>query len=216
MSNKLIWSPNYSVPISSFTIVKSTDMGITFAFLATVDFDTSSGAPNYLPGTKQFFYNDSSGNPGDMYQITASGDNGTSAASLVVTPPASIPLCTIFGYQVDGFGNPGTAIVTCRSIGSKGERWAKTVPGMDAFSTQALGVVAASAEVFTDSNGIWQVSLVQGSYAQIEIPAINFTWTFEVPAKSGPINIRDIPTLRGEALGLFGPEYGERNRFPSS
>lgn len=217
MSVKITWQADPSVTITSFTVIVSTDKGATFTTLATVTFNTASGAPNYDQRLKQFFFVDSSGNPGNIYQVAAIGTNGTSIPEFVIAPPSSYPMCDIFGYVIDAFGDVDTSIpIEVSSFGSRGEKWARNVGGIISQNPMGLGIAAVMRTIFPDNNGIWQISLIQGAFARVSIPILDFTWTFEVPANAGPINIRDLPQLRGQALGVFPEMGGESTRFPES
>lgn len=217
MSVLLTWYPDPAVIISLFNIFVSTDEGITFNLLAAVPFNTAPGAPNYDQRLKQFSYTDSIGIPGNVYQVFAVGADGTSIPEYTIAPPSSFPLCTIYGYMIDAFGNVDqNNEIICRSFGSRGEKWTHNVPGIVGQNPMSLGISDGYRTVFPDQNGLWQVAIIQGIYARIEIPALEFSWVFEVPKSIGPFNIRDVPQLRGQALGVFPDLVGDRTRFPES
>lgn len=215
MSNKIVWGFVTPPAIAHFSLIKSTDGGSTFNALGVVAFDVNGAS--YLPQTQQFFYVDAAGNPGDIYQVFAVGDDGTSPPVTVIAPPVRSALCTVIGYVKDPFGMVDqNTVINVNSMGSRGERWVASPAGLQGFAPMALAITPSLKRVYPDENGLWQVGLVYGAYTRIEIPSIEFSWTFEVPAKPGPINIRDIPQLRGEALGLFQQEDGERMRWSNS
>lgn len=217
MAVKISWSPDLTVPITEFVLTKSVDKGQTFLALVTIPYDTAPASLFYDRKTKRFYYNDLVGNPGDIYQILANGFLGTSKTVIVVAPPTDPDVCTIIGYLSDAFGtiDPGLPIHVY-AYGSRAERWAKNPAGLVAQNPQALGIADNTRTVYPNAAGIWQVELVQGTYARVHIPAIEFSWAFEVPKKLGPVNVRDIPQLRGSALGAFPEMQGDSPVRPES
>jgi hypothetical protein len=213
--NTLTWGYVASPAVTSWVITKSTDGGSTFSALATVAFSVTGA--NFNPQTQQFFYADAAGNPGDIYEVVAVGSAGTSLPVMLIAPPAAPQLCKVIGYLKDPFGGVDqNTVINVNSMGTKGERWVPSTAGLLSQAPMGLAVTPSHRRVYPDANGMWQVSLVYGAYCRVEIPSIDFSWTFEVPAKAGPINIRDLPQLRGEALGLFQQEDGERMGWPNS
>jgi hypothetical protein len=220
MSVTLSWqadnTPN-TPAITQFNVLLSTDLGATFTLLASVPFNTARSNSNYNQQTRQFSYLDSTGNPGNIYQIISVGSNGNSAPVFAIAPPILYSKCAIIGFLVDPFGDADpTQPVKVSSFGSRGERWTKNQPGIVAQQPFALGIIETSKTVYPDATGLWSVELLQSTYAKIEIPCLNYVSVFEVPAVSGPINVRDIPTLRGEESGLFPNQVGDRPAWPES
>lgn len=77
-----------------------------------------------------------------------------------------------------------------------------------------MGVRTEETTIYPNESGIWQVDLVQKSIARITISELQFDWAFEVPAKTGPVNIRDIPQLRGASFdGIWPQESGTPARI---
>jgi hypothetical protein len=217
MSVKLQWINDPSVPVSSFVITLSTDKGQTFSALVTIPFNTAPAAPNYDPRLRQFFYTDLTGVPGNIYRIVANGANGTSIAEFAIAPPLAYPMCQIYSNIVDAFGEVDQSRhILVRSFGTRGEKWTNSPPGIVAYNPMALGIVDSVRTVFSDLTGLWQVSLIQGTYARIEIPDLQYSWAFMVPNEVGPVNIRDIPALRGSALGIYPEMMGDRDPLVES
>lgn len=213
MSVTIFWLGN-SVD-TSYALEKSTDKGISYTDVATVTFDVNGS--HYDKQKKQFFYADDAGNPGDIYRITSTGAYGISKPTFVIAPPESPPTCVIIGYLMDVFGYVDQRVsVHVTAFGSPGEKWVQNPVGVVAQNTLATGLLGRSSVVNPTDGGIWQVELVQGAYARIEIPELDFSWTFEVPKQTGPLNIRDISQLRGQDLALFPEMLGERNVLPNS
>jgi len=209
---RLTWVPDPSVAVTSFTVQKSTDEGITFSTIATVT--AGAASPNYDRQDKVYFYVDSGSSPGDVYKVTCTGPNGTSLPAYAVAAPDPLPLCLVIGYVANGFGDRLSGVaVSVKSFGAKSSAWVNNPAGTIAQNPRAVGVAATSEKtVYTDAAGIWQVSLVQKTEALVTIPDLRFEYAFEVPAKTGPINIRDIAELRG---GSFHALHGEPLGVPT-
>jgi hypothetical protein len=215
MSNRISWAFDPTVVVTSFTITKSVDKGITYAALTSVAFNTTGA--NWDKAKKRFFYVDAPGNPGDIYLVTSVGAFGTSPGTYAIAPPTSPAFCYIFGYILDSQGNVDQQTpITVRWDGSRGEHWMKGPTGTVAQNPEALAITAGSMQVYPDANGMWQVQLIQKSFARIQIPAIELDWAFEVPSKPGPINIRDVQQLRGLSTGIFSDMTGTRENLPNS
>ena len=215
MSNKVYWNYDPSASITSFTVKRSADMGLTFVLLSTIVFDTNGA--NFDKQSKRFFYFDGTGAAGNIYAIGSTGTLGTSPDSYVIAPPADPSLCTVIGYARDAFGYADPELsIHVQAFGTPGERWVQNPAGIVSQHGQALGVIGRKVIINPDANGIWQIGLIRKIYARVEIPALDFSWAFEVPDKPGPINIRDIPQLRGQALSLFSDTAGNRLVMPES
>lgn len=213
MSNTILWKHDPSVAITSFTLQKSTDKGIIFSALATVAFSVTG--PNWDAANRRWQYVDTAGNPGDVYSITATGTNGTSPAALAISPPVVPTTCTIIGYLTDAAGNVDVQVpISVQTTGSRGEQWISSPPGALARNPEALAVIGANLTVFPDNNGMWQVKLLRRSFARVSIPAVQLDWAFEVPNTPGPLNIRDIPQLRGAELTVFPEMTGTPLALP--
>jgi hypothetical protein len=195
MSVRISWGFDPTVSITSFTLTKSTNNGITYAALASVDFDVNGA--NYDRPTRTFFYVDNAGAAGHVYKIVAEGALGSSEPVISVAPPNPPSKCLVIGYALDAFGQADEhLVVNVETAGRRGQHWLTNPTGLVANNREALGVVRSSCSVFPDANGMWQVSLLRGSYARVQIPALELDWAFEVPSLEGPVNVRDIPLLR--------------------
>jgi len=205
MSNTISWSYDPTVTITSFALQKSTDKGVTFAALATVAYDPSGA--NFSVATRKFFYVDAAGAAGDVYRVTSTGAFGVSGPAVAVAPPSEPDKCTIIGYALDGLGRARTDMaVTVTVYGTSGERWVKNPVGTVAHNPQALGMTFTQETVFTTDQGIWQVDLVQRALVRITIEELGYEKSFEVPGKTGPVNIRDVADYRGASHGgLYAP-----------
>jgi hypothetical protein len=201
MANRLYWKADPSVTVTSFVITRSTDLAQSFSALATVNYDLAGA--NYDKRTKKFFYDDSTGSNGNVYRIVAVGNNGTSTPVFLVAPAAAPSTCTIIGYIMDTFAEVNTSLqVHVESYGRP--QWKKGTSTLVAQSAEALGVPTSEQIVTPNTDGVWQVRLVQGAYAKIRIPDLQYDHAFLVPEKEGPVNIRDIPFLRQADLhGLY-------------
>lgn len=202
------------VTITSFTLTKSVDKALTFSALTVITFDVNNSAV-FDRATDSFFYDDVAANPGDIYKIVATGSNGTSIPVFAIVPLPTPAACTIIGYVLDGFGESDKHlnVVIETAGGPQSEIWMANPDGLVAQSNEALGITRADTVVQVNQ-GMWQASLLQGSYARITIPALRFDWSFRVPKEEGPINIRDIPQLRGSSFdGLYPGTAGTRERI---
>jgi hypothetical protein len=213
MSNRLSWGWDTTQTVTGFTLTKSTNKGISFSALVTIPFDTVGA--NYDAREKKFFYVDNTGVPGDVYKVVAHGTFGVSTPAIIVAPPAAALTCTIIGYVLDLFGSVDERMrVIVDAYGSRGERWMQNPVGVVAQHPEAVAARVTSRVFTLDSAGMWQADLVRGSYARVQIPELQFTHVFEVPQEAGPVNIRDIPQLRGPELALFGESNGDKLYLP--
>jgi hypothetical protein len=215
MSVRLYWYADTTQTVTSFSIRKSSDGGLTYDAPVSVLFNVNGA--NYEKQTKRFFYDDALGAAGNIYKISAVGPLGTSSEETVIVEGDKPPLCRVIGYIKDAFGGVDqTVSIQVKAFGTPGERWAKNTTGMVARNSHALALTSREIFLRPDASGMWSVDLVQGVYAHVSISSLNFEHVFEVPAQAGPVNIRDIPQLRGQDLALF-PEYsGLRNVLPES
>jgi hypothetical protein len=214
MSNRLYWKPDPAVAITSFVITRSTDLGQSFSALATVTYDLTGA--NYDKRTKRFFYDDASGSNGHVYRITAVGANGTSSPVFLVSPAVPPSTCTVIGYIMDTFVQVDTSVqIHVESYGRP--QWKKGTSTLVAQSAEALGVPTSQQMLHPNSEGVWQVSLMQGAYARVRIPSLQYDHAFLVPEKEGPVNIRDIPIVRQADLnGLYPDQSGTHASIPQA
>lgn len=214
LSVKVYWAAD-DPSATSFQLDKSTDGGESYVALSTLGYNTRG--PNYEAKTKRFFYDDTVGNPGDIYKLTVTGTYGTSEPLLIVAPPYEPAKCLVIGYIRDVFGGVDRQVtIIVEGTGSKGQRWAPGSGGVVSRNPEGIGLKMAQQRIFPDAAGMWQVELIRGTYARIQIPDLQFSFMFEVPSKAGPVNIRDIPELRGQALELFRGLDGEPLELPES
>jgi len=215
MAAKIYWTPDLSQAITSFTVYRSDDKGASYTQVALIPFNVAG--PNYDKQSRQFFYDDSSGDVGFVYRIVASGNAGDSDPLTIITAPAEPSLCTVIGYVRDALGFVDQSIpVFVEATGSTGERWIQGPEGIVAQNGRPLLLQPRTATVHPNEHGLWQVDVMRGAYVRITIPALSFVWAFEVPNVAGPVNVKDLPQLRGKALELFGPMNGERLYLPES
>ena len=215
MSNKFYWSSDPADKATSFDLNKSVDGGATYTSLVNVPYDVNG--VNYDRQQKKFFYTDVSGNAGDIYHVVSNGPLGASDPLIVVAPPTEAPTCTIVGYVRDPFGYVDTRMaVHVESAGKGSERWVAAGNGTIGQNAQSLAIVDRSIIVNPNSDGMWSVDLIQRSVMRIMIPALEFNVTFEVPARIGPINVKDLRPLSGQTLGEGAPYAGDRLYLPES
>lgn len=214
MSARIYWLAD-DPTATSFTLTKSVDGGRTFTALGTVAADTTG--PNYEAKTRRFFYADGAGEAGHVYAITATGPLGVSDPTLLVAPAGEPKKCLIIGYLRDVFGSVDehSVIQVAAAQTSRGERWARQ-DGAVAASANALGVRSSVRNVYVDATGMFQVELVQGALVTITIHDMDYAVQFRVPEENGPVNIRDLRTLRGAELEQYDDVGGERPYFPNS
>lgn len=216
MAVKVIWEFDPSVAVTSFTLDKSVDQGTSYTFLATVTFDINGA--NFDRAEKHFFYNDAAGAPGHIYRITATGAFGTSLPSYMVAPADPPGLCVVIGYARNAFGEVDVGMqVFVESWGERGTGWASNPAGVVGNNAQSLAVISSTRTTYPDANGLWQVELIRKAYARVRIPALELDWAFEVPDKTGPVNIRDLPLVRqGDVNGTFPEMTGVAPRIVRS
>jgi len=197
MGITLNWGFDPSTAITQFVLTKSTDKGKSYSALTTIAFDVTGAAFDAKKGL--FFYTDAAGAPGHIYKLVAQGAAGDSSPSYIVAPADEPTTCLVIGYIRDGFGAVNENVkVNVSSYGNAQESWADNPNGLIAQNPRSLGIVAGERTVYPDSNGMWQVELIKNTRARIIIEEMNFDWTFKVPNDSGPVNITDIPQLRGQ------------------
>jgi hypothetical protein len=98
------------------------------------------------------------------------------------TPPETVQTTALFGFIVDGSGNP----VQGASISYK----ILTQPTIVRPGVEGVGVATATEGTTTDANGYFQFTAVTGVSVDVFIPSINYRKTLLVPAASR--NIFDI------------------------
>ncbi len=213
MSNRIAWGFDPTAGITSFVLTKSTDGGLEYDALATIPFNVSGA--NFDRATRTFFYIDAAGNPGDTYKIVAVGPLGSSEPSYIVAPPGTPAKCLVVGYALNGFGEADTKLaVHIETYGARGN-WGYSPSGVVGQNPMALGVLQSSKIAYSDENGMWQVDLLQRTYARITIAKLSLDWAFEVPDREGPVNIRDIPLIRqADFFSQFPNQQGVKPRIP--
>ena len=207
---RILWDFDRSVPVTSFTLTKSTDKGLAYAALDVVSFDINGAA--YLPGKKRFHYDDVAGDSGHLYKVIASGPYGAAAAVIGVAPPQAPSKCLVIGYLLDGVGNVDTqSPVIVETHGTNGSYWTNNPSGVVAQNAQAQGIGYSRYEIYPDQTGLWQIPLVIGTVARVQIPSQELDWAFEVPNQEGPVNIRDLPLLSmADYFSLYPDRSGTR------
>jgi len=206
------WTFDPSVPITEFELSKSAD-GETWASLATIAYSLSG--PNYNRNKKAFEYVDVSGSPGEVYKIVSIGDNGTSEPTYLIAGGYNLEKCTVVGYLVDTVGGVDTDTpIRVSSAPVDESRWLHNDGGVFSQNSSSVGVLSHYTTVYPNAEGIWQVTLIQGTVALVEIPSLQYQHAFEVPKKS-LVNIRDIPQIRGRDLnGIFPNMQGLPANIP--
>lgn len=205
---RLVWNPDPAIAITSFSLYRSDDKGRTYSLLATIAANYSGA--NYDKQNKRFFYEDAATSHGSIYKITVTGPSGTSDPAYLIAPPDSIPKCVIIGYIADAHGRPVAGEqVSVEAAGTKGSTWMRNPDGLVAENPEAQGVQIGRQTVYTDENGVWQVTVARKSIIRVNIPSLRVEKMMEVPDLEGPINFRDIIEVRGGSFrGIFDEQTG--------
>lgn len=213
MTVKVSWMADTDDSVTSYEVFRSQDKGLTYSSIAVVPFDTQG--TDYDKTTKRFFVNDSTGQAGDVYMITATGLYGTSEPTIVIAPPAVPAKCLVVGYVRDAHGRVDRNwTVRVSTAAQRGENWLAG-GGVVGQHPLSVGVVASDTTVHPDENGFWSVELLQDAIARISIPVLDLDWAFRVPKKNGPVNIRDIPQVRtADFYGIWPDMQGSRMGQP--
>ena len=211
MTVTVSWGYDTTQTITSFTLEKSTDKGVSFSSLVSIAFNPAGA--NFDAANNRFFYNDAAGAVGHVYKIYAVGPLGTSEARIAISAPAETSKCTIIGYVEDAFGEVDTSIqVLVEAFGGREDRWVQSPTGVVAQNSRAVGITSGRNIVYPNSDGIWQVRLTRKTVARITINELGLDWAFEVPDKDGPVNIRDIPQIRGGSFyGIYPEQDGTQS-----
>lgn len=205
MAVTIHWYHDTAHAIESFTIQRSIDGGRTFAALAVVVFDLNGA--NYDRATNRFRYRDLTGAPGYVYSVVVTGELGLSDPAFVVAPPAPAPLCTVIGYtsHVGGARQKGLPVVV-EYLGDRQDQRSVEMAGTIGMNKQAV-VVGGTAQTQTDANGMWSIDLVQGARVLLTLPGV-YSHAFTVPKARGPVNVRDLPQIRGTSINGSLDELG--------
>jgi hypothetical protein len=166
----LYWSP--SMDATTFYEVWSSVNNVTFTLLATIPVDTSG--INFDSDTNQYFYVDIAAST-TWYKVRASDGIDFSPFTIAKQPEsADLPTCRIYGRVVgfDGVPVAGTAIAAHVEL---------SAADMSGQFVAVTGILSDNVEAYADENGNWEIDLVQGGVADLEIAAINFEKTFTVP-----------------------------------
>ena len=208
MAATLTWFPDpASNGVTEYILDSSTDGTITWANVTTVVYSLTG--MQYDKVNKVFTYTDSAGAPGTLYRLSAVGSFGTSGYVYIAVPPGPPPVCEILGYiQTAMAGVDSSTPIQVQTYLKKGQQFF-SVPGTIGQTRAGMGIQAWKTSVYPNASGICSDTLVQGVYALITIPALNFRWAFQVPEVPGPVNIRDIPCLKGsDWFSVTGEETG--------
>lgn len=185
--------------VSSFVIEKSTDRGVTFELVQTIDADVTDTAV-YDPAGRVYFWEDPDPVPGEIVRIAAENDIGVGAYSYSHTPALPPAMCNIYGTIIDPIGGRPVAAATVRVLIFSAPL-ATTPPS-------TLLKQASTQQLLTDHLGRWSVSVMHGAVVDIDIPATSTSYTIRVP----PLDVlafADAALYRtGQARQLTGGRGG--------
>lgn len=177
MAVRLTWAPNAEDDIASYQLERSTD-AITFSALVTITHDLGDSLV-YDSVNNVFFYEDPTGVANTHYYRMRAVDSAlnTSAYSAPrqVGPPDPA-LCVVFGTVVDADGTPNTNVQVRATILSAEDT-------KDGQLVGNLGVTATQIEAFTDDNGFFEITLLQGAKVMLAIPKIELDAEITVPSQ---------------------------------
>jgi hypothetical protein len=172
---------------SSFVLAVSTDDGLTFEPLATIPFDINGA--NAKNG--RFFYDHADGDSRYIYSLSAVGTNGTSRPVLAFAPTTAPSTCTVHGYARDLSGD----VILSAHIQVNVDTQYINAEGAVAKNDDGFLLMSGERWLYFDENGHWQIELPRLAHARILIPVAGFSKLFIVPDETGPVNLRDIPSL---------------------
>ena len=186
MAVRITWVKNEEDDIDSYELDRSTD-GIVFALLATITHDISD--PLVFDSVNNvFFYDDATGVANTHFYRLRALDTALNA-SAYTTPkqvgPPSPGLCSVFGTIVDLDGNPNTDIQVVAEIVSEDET-------KDGQIVDTFGVTSNKIECFTDDNGFFEITLMQGAAVILDIPTIDLRKEIAIPTDKTVVDFRDL------------------------
>lgn len=185
MGIRITWTANTEADINSYELERSDD-GIVFTALVTITHDL--GDPLVYDVTNRvFFYLDTTGLQNfHFYRIRAVDD--ASNKSAYSTPkqvgPPEPPLCVVFGVVIDADGTPNTDVSVKGTIVS-------TKDTKDGQIVDSFGITNKAIEAFTDDNGFFEISLLQGASVILNIPTIELNREIAVPAQA-TVDFQDL------------------------
>lgn len=169
------WNPNPPADeVTTYEVWSSAD-DVTFTLLASIPADMTG--PNFDTNLNQFFYADSV-NPGTTwYKVRAQNSSSVFSSFTIAMQgePTDLPTCRIYGRVVgfDGVPVAGTAVSAHVQLAAK---------DMSGQFVVNVGILSPNVEAYTDDEGNFEIDLVQGGVAEVEIAAINLDKTLTVPA----------------------------------
>lgn len=116
-------------------------------------------------------------------------------AGIGVTGFTPQPRTLLYGYAQDaeGRGAPMMKVI----IETVGYRGRALLPGGEGIAPANVVTAGQRRELVTGTDGMWSVSVLQGSTLRVSIPSARYERFFEVPADVTVLNIADARTMPG-------------------
>lgn len=181
MSQTVFWAANTD-STTSYQVWSSPD-NVTFTLLATIPVGTSG--PNYDANTSRYFYQDLANPSTTWYKVRAT--DGAAFSDFTISTqgePQVLPTCRIYGRVVAFDGVP----ISGAAIAAHVQYTAKDMSGQ---FVGPVGITSENVDSFTDNAGNFEIDLVQGGVADMEIATINFEKSFTVPPQP-TANLTDL------------------------
>lgn len=181
MSQTVYWAANTD-STTAYEVWSSPD-NVTFTLLVTVPVGTSG--PNFDTNTQRYFYLDIVSPNTTWYKVRAT--DGMAFSDFTISSqgePQVLPTCRIYGRVAgfDGVPLAGAAIAGHIQY---------TAKDMSGQFVGPVGITSDNIDAFTDNEGNFEIDLVQGGIADLEIATINFEKSFTVPAQPAA-NLTDL------------------------
>lgn len=190
--------PPASEAVTSFTIEKSTDDGVTWSAAATIAMDTTDPLV-YDPSADRFFWTDPTPASAEIVRIAAVNAAGTGPWRYSYGPPARPSTVNVFGAVLDPVtGRPmeevEVIVYAMQGMGSAHQ----PNPSVPSNNAQSVTVASRRHRLFTDREGRWSIDLVRDVPMEIEVPAVGLVKTFRLPTDEGvqAVNFRDLVRFR--------------------
>jgi hypothetical protein len=173
------WRPVSQAVADSYRVERSSDVGLTWSTVATIDNDATD-ASVFDAGRHRYYWVDAGAGDGQILRLVPllGGDQvETYDWAYVYGPPLPVPTCNIFGIVLARDGTPQPNVeVTITPEGRS------TMPtGAPGVLTAMTAVSSKPSRTVTDAEGRWQVTVAAGVRVRISIPAASVNQVIRVP-----------------------------------
>lgn len=177
---KFAWKPSpKEMNVTSYRVEKSTDSGSTFSLEISISNDTTS--PNYDIEDAEFFYEDNAPTAGQIVRVRAEASGSVGPWAYAFMPPERPATCTVFFALVDSLsGLPLSDIRILISVCKLPKIEDSSLPSVEPGSVFA---VQTQKYLLTNTDGMAQLDILQGSVVEVSIEALKSCIKFLVPAQ---------------------------------